>query len=307
MRLIRNVIYRIKRGLLLIKGWLRQAKNIADLIKEDMGMKWTVWPWNYQISPFPPVMPSGRQWPKISIVTISYNQGQFIEATLRSVLMQNYPNLEYIVVDGGSTDSTKIILDRYQDELSICISESDNGQSHAINKGFSHATGEILAWLNSDDQYLPGTLRSVALAFDEHQTDLVIGGCQRIKDHSRLRLGRIHHCILPFDCVINLPFEGIQDFQGSWQKADFFFQPEVFWKKKVWDAVGGRVDESLNFAMDYELWLRLAKAGAKALHIHETLATFRVHESQKTVFKPDISNYPEYVEVARQFREGIRP
>lgn len=281
--------------------------NVAGLIIEDVGANWAVWPWNYQVAPFPSVMPSGRAWPKISIVTVSYNQGQFIEATIRSVLMQGYPNLEYIVIDGGSTDNTKVILNRYQRELSVCISEPDNGQSNAINKGFSHATGEVLAWLNSDDQYLPDTLRAVALAFDRQQTDLVVGGCQRIKNHSRVRQGRIHHCILPLGQVVSLPFDKILDFQGSWQRGDFFFQPEVFWTKQIWDAVGGGVDEALHFAMDYELWLRLSKAGAKALHINKTLATFRIHDNQKTVFSQEISRYPEYLAVASQYREGIRP
>jgi glycosyltransferase involved in cell wall biosynthesis len=281
--------------------------NIAGLIIEDIGANWVVWPWNYPVAPFPSVMPSGQPWPKISIVTVSYNQGQFIEATIRSVLMQGYPNLEYIVIDGGSTDNTRLILNRYQHEFSVCISEPDNGQSNAINKGFSHATGEILAWLNSDDQYLPDTLRAVALAFDRQQTDLVVGGCQRIKNHSRVRQGRIHHCILPVEKVVSLPFDKIQDFQGSWQRGEFFFQPEVFWTKQIWDAVGGGVDETLHFAMDYELWLRLSKAGAKALHINKTLATFRIHDNQKTVFSQEISRYPEYLAVASQYRDGIRP
>jgi glycosyltransferase involved in cell wall biosynthesis len=110
-------------------------------------------------------MPSGRPWPRISIVTPSYQQGQFIEQTIRSVLMQGYPNLEYIVVDGGSTDYTQAVLRRYASELDVCISAADGGQADAINKGFQHSTGEILAWLNSDDMHLPSTPVEVAFGF----------------------------------------------------------------------------------------------------------------------------------------------
>jgi glycosyltransferase involved in cell wall biosynthesis len=250
---------------------------------------------------------NGKPWPKISIITASYNQGHFIEETIRSVLLQGYPNLEYIVIDGGSTDNTIKILKRYQSEISVCISEPDNGQSHALNKGFRLATGEILAWLNSDDLYFPNTLRDVALAFDSQPVDIVVGGCQTIKNFSRLPIMTSHHCTLPMNKMTLLSFEKMLDFQGSWLKGDFFFQPEVFWTKQIWDKVGGRVDEKLHFAMDYELWLRLTKAKARILHIPENLAIFRIHDRQKTIWSLDISNFPEYIEVARQFREGLRP
>jgi GT2 family glycosyltransferase len=302
-----SIIKGAKHAWATIKEGIRHTLNFLDLLRDDIDANWTIWPWNYAVASFPTTMPSGRPWPKFSIVTVSYNQGDYIEATIRSVLMQGYPNLEYIVVDGNSTDGTKQILDRYRNELSVCLSEADDGQSQAINKGFSYATGEILAWLNSDDQYLPDTLRSVALAFDANQIDLVVGGCQCIKNHARVRHGRVHHCALPLDRVANLPFDRIVDFVGCWQRGDFFLQPEVFWSKKLWDIAGGHVDESLRFAMDYELWLRMAKAGAKALRIDKTLATFRIHDRQKTIFNPDVSIYPEYIEVARQYRVGIRP
>lgn len=267
----------------------------------------TLWPWNHQVEQFPPTMPSGRPWPRISIITASYNQGQFIEETIRSVLLQGYPNLEYIMVDGGSTDNTPKILKRYHSELSVCISEPDDGQSQALNKGFRLATGEILAWLNSDDQYLPDTLRDVALAFDSHSTDMVVGGCQIINNYARIPANASHHCILPMNQVTLLPFEKIVDFQGSWLKGNFFFQPEVFWTQRIWEKVGGGVDEKLHFAMDYELWLRLAKVQARVLHIPVDLAIFRMHGNQKTIWSSDIANFPEYTAVARQFREGSRP
>lgn len=267
----------------------------------------TLWPWNHRVEKLPPTMPSGRPWPKISIITPSYNQGNYIEETIRSVLLQSYPNLEYIVVDGGSTDDTVKILKRYQAEISTCISEPDNGQSHALNKGFRLASGEILAWLNSDDQYFPDTLREVAMAFDSQSTDIVVGGCQTIKNYSRIPVTSYHSPILPMNQVTILPYEKILDFQGSWMKGNFFFQPEVFWTKQIWDKVGNRVDENLHFAMEYEFFLRLAKAKARVLHIPKNLAVFRIHNRQKTIWSLESSDYPEYTEVAREFQEGLRP
>ena len=280
--------------------------NWINYVRQGFEETATLWPWNYRIRQFPPTM-NGKPWPKISIITASYNQGHFIEETIRSVLLQGYPNLEYIVVDGGSTDNTLQILKRYQSEISVCISEPDNGQSHALNKGFRLATGEILAWLNSDDLYLPNTLRDVALAFNSQAVDIVVGGCRAITNYSRVLRLNSHHCILPMKQVTSLPYEKLLDLQGSYLKGDFFFQPEVFWTKQIWDKVGGRVDEKLHFSMDYEFWLRLAKANARVLHIPENLAVFRIHDRQKTIWGIDASNFPEHTEVVRQFREGLRP
>ena len=301
----------IRRGLYTVRRFIDSIvtngiSNWINYVRQGLEETDTLWPWNYQMRQFPPTM-NGKPWPKISIVTPSYNQGHFIEETIRSVLLQGYPNLEYIVVDGGSTDNTLKILKRYQSEISVCISEPDNGQSHALNKGFRLATGKILAWLNSDDIYLPNTLRDVALAFNSQDIDIVVGGCRAIKYYSRVCTITSHHCILPMKQVTSLPYEKILDLQCSYLAGDFFYQPEVFWTKQIWDKVGSRVDEKLHFAMDYEFWLRLAKAKARVLHIPENLAVFRIHDRQKTVWGLDISNFPEHIEVVRQFREGLRP
>src|SRR6266536_1115584 len=129
------------------------------------------WPWTEQAPPLPPLMPGGRSWPRVSIVTPSYNQGQFIEETIRSVILQGYPNLEYIVIDGGSSDQSVAVIRKYEPWISYWVSEKDHGQSHAINKGFARCTGDVLAWLNSDDLYFPGILQYVAHKYRASQGD----------------------------------------------------------------------------------------------------------------------------------------
>src|SRR5688572_24844846 len=122
----------------------------------------TGWPWTEESPQLPDTMPNGQPWPKITIVTPSYNQGQFLEETIRSVLLQGYPNLEYIIMDGGSTDGSVDIIRKYEPYIAYWVSTTDRGQSHAINKGFSLATGHLMGWLNSDDVYAPNALMSIA-------------------------------------------------------------------------------------------------------------------------------------------------
>lgn len=239
------------------------------------------WPWDTPDWEIPSTLPSGKPWPKISVVTVTLNQGNYLEETIRSLLLQRYPNLEYIVIDGGSTDNTSEILARYGEQLSYCVSEPDNGQSNAINKGFHQATGSILAWLNSDDQYLPTTLFRVAMAFDTYTTDIVAGGCQLIKGDNRQPL-KTHHNAMPVGKVVNLPLHRLLRIDECWQQGEFFYQPEVFWTREIWQKAGGYVDENLFYSLDYELWVRMAHQGATIVHIPESLTIFRLHEQQKT-------------------------
>src|SRR5437588_6081454 len=136
----------------------------------------TGWPWTIETPPLPVVRPDGSCWPRISIVTPSYNQGQFIEETIRSVLLQGYPDLEYIIIDGGSQDESVEIIKKYEPWLTYWVSEQDRGQSHAINKGFDRSTGLILGWLNSDDVLLPNALATVAVAMPRPEEPVVIAG-----------------------------------------------------------------------------------------------------------------------------------
>jgi glycosyltransferase involved in cell wall biosynthesis len=227
----------------------------------------------------PPADPSVP--PLISLVTVSFNQAQYLETCIRSVLDQNYPNLEYIVVDGGSNDGSVAIIEKYQKAFKHIIIEPDNGQSDALNKGFRLASGEIMNWLCSDDALMPGALEHVARAFRQHDADLIVGGCTRIRETSADVI-HLHHSALPLGRTVRLDPYDILKFMRSWQKGNYFFQPEVFFSRRIWQSSGAYVKEWLHYAMDYDLWLRMALAGASARAIASPIAYSRVHALQKT-------------------------
>ena len=219
---------------------------------------------------------SAAEWPRISVVTPSFNQGRFINQTIESVLGQGYPNLEYIIVDGGSTDETAQIVARYGNQVSRFISEPDRGQSHALNKGFALATGEILCWLNSDDQFAPGALLTVVLAFRIHSPDMVAGICEVFEDEALV------HRHLTSCANGPLPLADLLDLEKGWNAGQFFYQPEVFFSRDLWLRAGGHVREDAHFSMDYELWCRFALNNARLRVLGAPLARFRSHADQKT-------------------------
>lgn len=206
--------------------------------------------------------------PKISIVTPSFNQGEFLEKTINSVLDQGYAPIEYIVMDGGSNDGSVEIIRRYADRLTYWESEKDRGQSHAINKGFARATGDIFAWLNSDDRLEPGALRAVAAAAAAHPDAGVFVGAGRKMD----RDGRENYYKEPRD----LSFEGL----CRWMDGNNFMQPSCFFRKSVWDACGP-LDEGVHIALDVDLWLRMVKH-TRFQRIDRLLSTATFHENAKT-------------------------
>ncbi len=235
------------------------------------------WPYSAPVGrPMPATLPSGRAWPRISIITPSYNQGQYIEQTLLSVANQGYPNVEHIVMDGGSKDATVAVLEKYSPRLSYWVSEKDGGQSNAINKGFARATGEIVTWLNSDDLLAPGALAAMAMAFDASGADMVAGICQLHRD------GEIFDQHLTSCADGPLPLAELLDLENHWMAGQFFFQPEVFFKRDLLLKVGGNVNEDAHWSMDYELWVRFAQAGATLKVIGRPIVQFRVHDEQKT-------------------------
>lgn len=203
----------------------------------------------------------------ISIVTPSFNQGDFIERTLLSVIEQKYPNAQYYVQDGGSTDNTVEILEKYQTFLTGWSSEKDSGQSNAINKGMSKTAGEIMCWLNSDDLLLPNSLNTVSEFFANNPEIDVVYGNRLLIDEKDMMIGR---WILPAhdENII------------SW--ADYIPQETLFWRRRIWEKAGGRIDESFRFAMDWDLIVRFRDVGARFAHIDQFLGAFRIHANQKT-------------------------
>jgi glycosyltransferase involved in cell wall biosynthesis len=205
--------------------------------------------------------------PTISIITPSYNQGVFLERTILSLTNQEYPALEHIIQDGGSTDKTIDVLKRYDSSIKHWESAKDKGQSNAINLGFKHATGDVLAYLNSDDILLPGTLHYVGQFFEKNPDIDVLYGHRVLIDKDGQEIGR---WILP-------PHD---DEVLSW--ADYIPQETLFWRRSLWEKVGGKIDESFRFAMDWDLILRFREAGAKFARVPRFLGAFRIHPHQKT-------------------------
>lgn len=205
--------------------------------------------------------------PKISLVTPSFNQGEYIRETIKSVLDQGYPALEYFVQDGGSQDGTLDLLKAFEADLTGWASRKDDGQSHAINLAFGRTQGEIMGWLNSDDLLLPGALYHVADYFSRHPEVDVLYGNRVLIDQNSQDIGR---WILPGHDVEAL----------KW--ADFVPQETLFWRRSLWGKVGSTLDESFQFAMDWDLLIRFVDAGARFAHLPRFLGAFRVHEAQKT-------------------------
>lgn len=211
--------------------------------------------------------------PKISIVTPSLNQAEFIEQTIASVLGQGYPNLEYIIVDGGSTDGSVGLIRKYEKYLAYWVSEKDAGQSNAINKGLSHATGDIIAYINSDDYYLDGVFDRVANAYlNNPSVDLLYGRC-RIVDKSGEKVDERVGSIGRYDEILDL--------WNVWWKRRNFVQPEVFWTRRIGEKVGS-FREDLHLVMDYDYWLRIFSAGGTAGFVDAELAAFRLQPNQKS-------------------------
>jgi len=227
--------------------------------------------------------------PKISIITPSYNQGNYIEQTISSVIEQGYPDLEYIVMDGGSNDGTKNILETYDSEIHYWVSEPDKGQADAIYRGFERASGEIIGWLNSDDFLLPDSLEKVGAFFAANpDVDCVIGGCLLVDEGGELIKEK------------NRPqyFLGLQqDFSKLLFWETGFCQPASFWRRDAFFRVGG-FDRDLRFCFDYDLFLRLAKEKPFGV-IPDFLACFRHHGESKTSTLSQVCER-EKVEVRRK-------
>jgi glycosyltransferase involved in cell wall biosynthesis len=216
-------------------------------------------------SPGGEMSPNSQNSPTISIVTPSFNQGAYLEETILSVLNQNYEPLEYIVIDGGSSDNSVEIIRTYKDRLAFWISEPDKGQTSALNKGFRKATGDIIAYLNSDDLYQPGALARVAAEFSAPECHWLSGTCLFFDE-----TGTKHHERRPPPVL-----------RSRWFDHCWLSQPAVFWRRDLFDQVG-LFDETLHYGMDYDFWMRLVMAGERCRFIDEPVAAFRWHSLSKT-------------------------
>lgn len=249
---------------------------------------------------FPAFMPNGELWPKISIITPSFNQGRFVEDMIQSVIEQKYPNLEHIFIDGASTDETLQVVAAYRSHFATVISEPDKGQSDALNKGFGIATGSILTWINCDDLLAPGALFAVALAFYVSGADMIAGGCRLFQQDGTENPYHLTSCANG-----QLPLVELLDFENCWLPGQFFCQPEVMFSRELWNRAGGYINESLYYCMDYELWVRFAVNGAKIHVISNPIAHYRMHSEQKTA---TVEAYrPELEKTVRKLQKKYLP
>jgi glycosyltransferase involved in cell wall biosynthesis len=207
--------------------------------------------------------------PKISIVTPSYNQGQFLEETIRSVLSQNYPRLEFIIMDGGSTDNSVEIIQRYAPKIDYWVTEKDNGQADALRKGFARATGELLGWLNSDDIFHPHALLAIGETYEAYSNCLIAGnvsvfsGSQSIHSHT-IRQRNLNQL----------------DMIEAWTRRATYSQPGVFFPRAAYQQAGG-VDPTLRWIMDRDLMIRMLRTH-EVKYVERTVAGARLHAAAKT-------------------------
>ncbi|MCS3657967.1 glycosyltransferase involved in cell wall biosynthesis [Salinibacter ruber] len=243
----------------------------------------TGWPWTEQSEPVLERQLDGTSWPKISIVTPSYNQGQFIEETIRSVLLQGYPNLEYIVIDGGSSDESTEIIQKYDEWIEYWVSEPDDGQSNAINKGLEQCSGEIFNWLNSDDLLTMGALTDVADLMKNHHA--VAGACVFFgNQNEEVRTSR------------GLNLHGL-----IYDPASTAAQQPAIWVRTEHVRSCGGVDGNMQYAFDHDLYRRYFYSYSKVNYTSSPLARFRLHDESKSCAQADRFD-PEQIQSLKKLR-----
>ena len=223
--------------------------------------------------------------PLVTIITPSLNQARFLESTIQSVLSQDYPRIEYMIVDGGSNDGSVDVIKKHESKLAWWVSEKDKGQTDAINKGFAHAKGEILAWINSDDTYEPGAVSAAVKYLQDHpEVGMVYGDCNFINESGR---------------VIGKFGSAQTNYRLLRQGYAHIPQQTMFLRADLWKQVGP-LDPSFYFAMDYDLWTRIA-ARTEIKYVPQTWANFRLHTSGKTIAADDRC-WPEMIRI--HYRDG---
>lgn len=225
-------------------------------------------------------------YPKITVITPSFNQGHFLERTIQSVLNQNYPNLEYIIIDGGSKDGSVEIIQKYEQYLAYWVSEEDHGQAHAINKGLKRATGDWVAWQNSDDIFYPDTLHALAGAVVKSpESTLIIGNMNLIDEHEQV--------------INNLKYVR-PTYRSLMAEGMVLTNQAAFWRKSIHQSIG-YLNENLHYGFDFEWFLRVLKDG-RATHVNQTWGGLRMHSQTKTA-RFQVLFDQEYAQV----RNGSKP
>jgi glycosyltransferase involved in cell wall biosynthesis len=233
------------------------------------------WPWIDAPAVLPATLPDGSPWPKISIVTPSFNQGKFLEETIRSVLLQGYPNLEYIIIDGGSTDHSVAVIRKYEPWLTYWTSEKDRGHAHALNKGFARTSGDILAWINSDDLYLPGALRAVGEIFSAYPDIAWLTSGHPAECDAQTRV------LLRYASGFSSRFFFIAGYLGHTYSTGWVQQESTFWRRRLWQWAGAAINETIALATDFELWSRFFRYASPAV-VQMPLGCFRFHSGQRS-------------------------
>ncbi len=250
-----------------------RCPTLAELPPPPPGK--TGWPWTEETPASAKLAASTL--PRISVVTPSYMQAEYLEETIRSVLLQGYPNLEYFILDGGSKDGSADIIQRYQPWLAGWRSSRDDGQSATINEGWKQATGDIIAWINSDDTYHPNALLTAGETFSKSTEVRWLGGI--VDDcHADGRFLKRH---LPAGANLT---------ESLGRRAPGYHQPGMFWRRAVLDQIG-YLDSSLNYVFVHEFWVRSAMAGLQMTVLNQPIANFRLHSMSKTV-----SRHPLFLE-----------
>jgi glycosyltransferase involved in cell wall biosynthesis len=247
-----------------------QCPTLSELPAPPSGQ--SGWPWTEESKRLPSQTSEGHPWPRISVVTPSFNQGEFIEATIRSILLQGYPNIEYLVLDGGSTDNTVEIIKKYSSWISYWVSEPDAGQSDAINRGLRTASGDFATWINSDDMLHKNALAEHASRIGFDGGVVYVGICAHTDEHGKtfsMHRGRVHS----LEDLVRIP--------EVWRKGGNIVQPEVLFPRQLALEVGG-VNPDNHYTMDYELWGKFFLAGAKFQYTEVPFGMHRRHLEQKS-------------------------
>lgn len=228
----------------------------------------TGWPWTEESHQLQENWHDGSPWPRISIITPGLNQVQFIEETIRSVLLQGYPDLEYIIIDGGSSDGSIETIRKYEKWLTYWISEPDCGQSHALKKGFSKTTGDVLGWLNADDIYIENSFSKICNAYQMNRENIIAGNVVNFEEETNKGV------------IVRQSNITLENMVKFWERKHSWHQPGIFFPRVIYEKVGG-IDETLHFFMDHDLFCRLLQF-CKVFYIEDNVASFRLHGGSKT-------------------------